>query len=194
MEKDDGWILSKAGNCLMPWDYSKDTESTPYGDTQSYERAAAWLKDCNTVEDWGCGRAYAKRFFEGQQYTGVDWAPGFADVVEDIALRKSSVDGILMRHVLEHVECPKWEDVLGNALLSSRKLALVVFTPFSLKRTHQIAWNDKEGVPDISFQYGELETNFLLNGKAWKFEDIKSNTQYGSERLFYVGKPCASEL
>lgn len=147
------------------------------GDDLSYRKAAEFLDD-GPVEDWGCGAAYAKRFFKCH-YTGIDGAPGFADKVADLRTYTSTTNGILVRHVLEHNL--EWERILVNALASARKVALVIFTPFGNK-TKQIAWNSGYEVPDISFRKEDLTRHFA----AYREETFKSVTQYGQETVFYI--------
>jgi len=161
------------------WVYGKEQFS--YGDDdQSYRKAAEFLDDAPLleVEDWGCGTAYAKRFFRCR-YVGVDQAPGFADRIADLRYYDTEAHGILLRHVLEHnVE---WPRILRNALKSADKLALVIFTPFA-ETTRQIAWNPGYNVPDISFRREDLTDHF----NSYKSETFSSSTQYGTETIFYV--------
>jgi hypothetical protein len=112
------------------WDYSADLESTRYGDEPSYQKAAKFLDGCGpVVEDWGCGTAYARKFFKKSRYIGVDGSPSrMTEVVADLRQYRSTPDGILMRHILEHnVE---WREILRNALQSFKhRMALVFFLP-----------------------------------------------------------------
>src|SRR5512143_667285 len=105
------------------WDYS-DTDPFPYGEETTYKIGMGLLAECERVEDWGCGTCWAKHYREGS-YTGIDWAPGFADVVADLRTYISDVDGIFMRAVLEHNT--DWGDILDNALVSAPHLVLVLF-------------------------------------------------------------------
>lgn len=148
-----------------------------YGDDASYLKAAAWLDD-GEVEDWGGGPGYAKQFFhhgyklvDGTRHDGVD-------VVTNLAIYRSNTHGILLRHVIEH--SMDWKLILGNAIASCQKLALVIFTPFG-DETRVIATNPN-GSPDISFSWNEL-TGML---GSYSSESIKSDTQYGGETIFYV--------
>jgi hypothetical protein len=161
------------------WDYSDRTVGS-YGCDTTYRKAAAFLDD-GPVEDWGCGRAYARGFFKNK-YVGVDGAPGLADKIADLTLYTSKVHGILMRHVLEHNE--NWKTILLNALASAeKKLALVIFTPFS-NVTHQMDWNVGYEVPDISFRKEDLTSVFI--SRKWSEETMKIETKYGIETIFYI--------
>lgn len=159
------------------WHYDGTRSPFPYGDDDlSYRKAAEFLGD-GPVEDWGCGTAWAKRFFSNG-YIGIDIAPGFADHIVDLRTYVSGVDGILLRHVLEHNW--EWKTILMNALHSANKVALVIFTPFS-EETKQIAWNPGYDVPDISFRREDLTSHF----RNFTAETFASKTQYGEETIFY---------
>lgn len=131
-----------------------------YGVTASYPAAAQWLDQPGwTVEDWGCGCAFARRFFALAQYVGIDGSQNeFADVCgEDLIERKSSPDGILMRHVLEHNE--RWPELLDNALRSFQKrLVIVFFIPFGPETKVINRSTDPKylGVPDIQFKREDI--------------------------------------
>ncbi len=140
------------------------------GDDTTYRKAAEFLND-GPVEDWGCGTCYAKQFFT-QPYTGIDGTADYADIVADLRRYQSNTHGILIRHVLEHNF--EWELILRNAIVSAKKLVLIVFTPFTEKtgpkNFHSI------GVPNISFCKEDLTQWFP------KFtEEI-----VGSETIFYI--------
>lgn len=164
--------------------WNNDTpQPVRYGDETSYAKAMEFLGDCPTVEDWGCGSGYARRFVSpGQTYVGIDGSKGpHCDKVADLRGYRSSADGILIRHVLEH--CWGWKRILENALASMRrKLALVVFTPFG-EETRQIAvnWSD---IPDLSFKKGEITGHFKAH--EWREITFASRTQYGRETIFFV--------
>jgi len=65
-------------------------------------------------------------------------------------------------------------------------MCLVLFTPMS-DETREIAWNEEIGVPDISFRHEDIVEAFGP-GVRYTFEDIKSDTGYGGERLYYLEK------
>lgn len=158
------------------WDYSKCEQFRYGGDDVTYRKASDFLGDC-AVEDWGCGTAWARQFFKN--YKGVDWAPGFADIVADLRTHKTQTDGILLRHVLEHNY--DWEKILQNALQSSKKLCLIIFTPFQ-ETTREIVFNHGVDVPDIGFKKEDL-TRFFPN---WTEETLQTATQYNTETIFYI--------
>lgn len=173
----DGW-----------WDGSPDS---PYalGEITTMRLAAEWLDEaCVHVEDWGCGSAYAKRFFVNASYRGVDGSGPKADVIADLREYTSSVDGVLMRHVLEHNY--EWRRVLENALRSAKKrLALIIFTP-RMPATQVLRWNAMRpdatiGVPDIGFAPFDLLTAI---GDGWAVRETshKTETVYGWERIMYA--------
>lgn len=160
-----------------------------YGDTLTYEKGFEFLKTCGTVEDWGCGTGGFKRFFKNSDvnYVGLDGSDTpFSDRKVDLVTYTSQVDGIFMRHVLEHNY--QWRSVLENALRSfGQKMCLVLFTPFSTE-TKEIAHNRGHGVdvPDISFRKEDLTD--LFGGIDWSIETFQTNTGYGVEHIFFLNK------
>lgn len=165
----------------------KNIGSFRYGNTITYQLAADFLRDIPEVEDWGCGTGGFKRLYKGK-YTGIDGSSNpFVDKVADLREYRSDVDGIIMRHVLEHNY--DWELILKNALASfQKKLCIVIFTPF-VERTGEIAHNKKFGVdvPDIAFNKEQIEAAFY--GLRWRGESHKTNTAYGIEHVYYIEKP-----
>ena len=180
---------------LGKWDrWYKDVKhigSFRYGNTVTYQLAADFLADVTEVEDWGCGTGGFKRLYKGK-YTGIDGSANpFVDKVVDLQTYRSNVDGIIMRHVLEHNYA--WKEVLAGAVSSFRKkFCLVLFTPFT-DTTQEIAHNKKYGVdtPDIAFNKADIEHFF--EGLKWRLEDnIKTKTGYGVEHVYYVEKKYES--
>lgn len=155
-----------------------------YGDTITYKKAAEFLADMEGVEDWGCGAAGFKRFYKGK-YLGVDGSKNpFVDKIVDLAEYKSEVDGILLRHVLEHNY--QWEKVLQNAVDSfQKKLCLILFTPF-VEETKEIAHNRQHGVdvPDLAFKREDIEK--LFDGTKFSSETLTTDTGYKVETIYYV--------
>lgn len=168
-----------------PW-YRFVTEEQPYGDTRTYELGAAYLADCERIEDWGCGKGWLRRYMARQRYRGIDASKTpFVDEIADLARYRSRVEGIFLRHVLEHDW--EWEEILRNAVSSfTKKLFVVIFTPFSEDGTKEIAYAFDMGVPDISFRYEDIVRNF--EGLEWRAETLETDTQYGTETVFYVEK------
>lgn len=175
------------------WDYSQVRAPKRYGnDNITYKKAMKFLADCKEVEDWGCGTAYARKFCR-TKYIGIDGSGSkFIDKVEDLKEYASDVEGILLRHVLEHNI--DWERVLENAIKSfHKKLVLVIFTPWQTK-TKRLAWNRKRSVcivgagsiPNIGFRKEDV-TKFF-EGMRCKEEALRTGTQYGIETIFYVKK------
>lgn len=185
------WVKMTSGSMLGKWDgwYKniKSQGSFRYGNTVTYQLAADFLADVAEVEDWGCGTGGFKRLYNGK-YIGVDGSANpFVDKVADLCTYRSSVDGIVMRHVLEHNY--DWADVLAGAVSSFRKkFCLVLFTPF-MDTTGEIAHNKKHGVdvPDIAFNKKDIERFF--EGLKWRLQDnIKTRTGYGVEHVYFVEK------
>lgn len=100
-----------------------------YGVEDSYPIGMKWLDDCKVVEDWGCALCHAKTYRKGD-YVGIDGTPGKADVIADLSTYKSNVEGVFMRHILEHN--PDWRAILANALGSfTKRMTLITFRPLT---------------------------------------------------------------
>ena len=169
-----------------------DIGSFRYGDTLTYTMGYEYLKNLDTIEDWGCGVGGFKRFFvneDANKYKGIDGSKTpFSDVQADLREYVSSVDGIFMRHVLEHNY--DWKMILENACQSfNKKMCLILFTPFS-DTTKEIAHNLKHGVdvPDLSFKKDDLTQVFEKHGITYEFVTIQSRTGYNVEYVVYLTK------
>lgn len=165
----------------------KSNYSFRYGNTITYQLAADFLADMAEVEDWGCGTGGFKRLYGGK-YIGVDGSTHpSVDKLVDLRTYRSNVDGIMMRHVLEHNY--DWEEVLAGAVSSfKKKFCLIIFTPF-MDTTREIAHNKQHGidVPDIAFCRKDIERFF--EGLKWRLQDnIKTRAHYRVEHVYYVEK------
>ena len=164
--------------------YAGVTEPAAYGDTFTYELAAAYLAGLDPVEDWGCGKGYFGTVFDGP-VIGVDGTETpFCSIVADLAAYRSDPAGIHMRHVLEHDR--RWPRLLDNLLASAReRFVLTIFTP-AVDQTREIGWTDALGVPDIAFHHADLEGP--MDAAGWEFErlHLTTATQYGGE-IVYLG-------
>jgi hypothetical protein len=161
-----------------------------YGDLTTYYMAASFLADCAAVEDWGCGAGGFSPFCRGE-YIGVDGSETpFASRIADLTRYRSEVDGLLLRHVLEHNY--NWPRIIEGAVASFRKkLCIVLFTPFS-DTTRELAHNRRRGVdaPDLSLATEEIEAHFP--GLTWVlFRDLATRTQYGVEHVYCVWRKAA---
>ena len=158
-----------------------------YDDSETYRLGAEWLVGpCATVEDWGCGRGWARQFFPSVSYVGVDGtASPHADVVADLREYRSQVDGIFMRHVLEHNV--DWRLVLDNALASARlRMTLVFFTPFAGEETY-LRGGGWVAVPDLAFTREQIAERIEAAGATFAYDDLDSpRTQYGVESLYRI--------
>jgi hypothetical protein len=167
---------------LGKWDrwYVDLDEPHSYGSTETYQIGAEFLADCDLVEDWGCGKGFMRTLIEPARYRGIDGSrTRFADTVADLAEYTSTVDGVFMRHVLEHDW--RWEQILTNAAASARrKLVVVLFTPLH-HTTNEIAWNEDPGVPDISFALDDLLG--VLDGFTVRVDHLVTATQYEVETV-----------
>ena len=167
--------------------YQGVTEKFSYGDEQTYRLGAQFLKGCKTIEDWGCGTCYFSNFLDSvTSYKGIDGSHSkFVTEIHDLVQYRPVIksDGIFMRHILENNY--QWREVLQNALDSFKdKMVLVLFTPINDTETKVITVNSELGVPDIAFNINDI-LEFL---KPFKFkrEEIRSDTQYGVEQIFYI--------
>ncbi len=168
-----------------PYGSYERADVPPIYGNETYEKPIAWLlEECESIEDWGCGYAYARRFAEGR-YKGIDGSPEaapYADEIHDLTTYKSDVDGIFIRHILEHNW--QWRNILENAIASFRKrMVLILFTPFS-KHTDPLTAN---ALIDLSFRREDI-TDYLA-GLDVTEEHLVTNTQYRQEHIFYVEKP-----
>ena len=172
---------------LGRWDrwYAGVTTPAPYGDVRSYQVGAAFLSDCALVEDWGCGRGWLRQYVRSQ-YRGIDGsASPFADSIADLCHHRSDVDGVFLRHVLEHNR--EWRSILTNALASvRRRCVIVLFTPLAAEEA-EMAWNADVGVPDLALPRPELES--ALSQYSWTAMTKASHTLYGEETIALISVP-----
>jgi len=171
----------------------EDIGSFRYSDTVTYQLGYDFLKDCSNIEDWGCGTGGFKRFFTNEnanKYIGIDGSiTPFSDIKADLTQYTSKVEGIFMRHILEHNY--EWKNILNNACKSfNKKMCLVLFTPFSENETKEIAHNLQHGVdvPDLSFNKNELIKIFTSYNIKYKLESVNTLTGYNIEHIFYLEK------
>lgn len=151
------------------------------------------------IEDWGCGYGgFKKLIAPHQQYIGVDGSrTPFADKFVDLTSYRSAPDGILLRHVLEHN--PRWFEILRNALSSFKKrMVIVIFTPF-VEETKIVgrypSWRGSaRGVDmlDIAFNKEEILREFG-DDVIWTESSVQSESQYGSEHIFFFRRPGEPE-
>lgn len=173
-----------------------DIGSFRYGDTITYKLGYEYLKFCDKIEDWGCGTGGFKRFFMNDylnKYIGIDGSKTpIADIKIDLTEYISNVDGIFMRHVLEHNY--EWKKILENACKSFiKKMCLVLFTPLNNEinnQTIEIAHNLKHGVdvPDLSLNKNELIQIFEKYNINYELKVIESQTSYNVENIFFLNK------
>jgi hypothetical protein len=161
-------------------------EPSPYADTETYRIGADWLRDCDRVEDWGCGRGWLRTLVDADRYFGIDGsASPHADLHADLTCYLSRTSGLFMRHVLEHNY--DWALILDNAVASfTERMALILFTPL-VDRTLPIAVNPDIGVPDIAFAEKDLLPHF--DGTLVERLDLTTSAQYGVETVYLLERP-----
>ncbi len=166
------------------WKYEGGKKPS-YGDDVSYRKGIAFLDGHGDIEDWGCGFCHARKFVTKSRYIGVDGSGRWAHKTVDLREYASNVSCVFMRHVLEHNV--DWKLILGNAVGSfGRRMVLIVFTPMA-ETTGVIATSSVETsipVPDISFKREDLTECFAH--LKYSEESLKTDTQYGTEHVFYI--------
>ena len=160
------------------WNYDGIPVPQRYGDETTYRLGFAMLDGCATVEDWGCGTAYGRRFCTGA-YKGIDGSPSqFTGTVADLREYRSEADGIFLRHVLEHNE--DWALILAGAVASfRRRLVVIIFTPFG-DETRVLG--APSPIPDISFRKADLTA--LMEPFLVAEKPVETGTWYGAETIF----------
>jgi hypothetical protein len=171
------------------WDAAHGTITDPvlYG-SSSYPVCAMLLAECDVVEDWGCGGG-GFTAWRTSGYVGVDSsASPYADVSDDLVDYRSDVDGVLLRHVLEHNW--GWEKILTNALGSfRRRLVVVVFTP-PVDETHLLHTEPDYGnAPTLAFRIFDLVDVVERAGLRAETSTVESpDTAYGIETFLVVDR------
>jgi hypothetical protein len=180
---------------LNKWDYSGCDEMC-FSDVnqESYKKAAEFLGD--TVEDWGCGTGWAKRYFKN--YRGIDGSlHRNVDEQVDLVTYTSKVDNILMRQVLEcNVE---WRKILENVKKSfQKKFCLVIYTPFVNKtrvgslhvpvKADNTRMDSSMAIPEINFNKQDILDCFPESEYRVREEEIKTTQGYGRDWVIYVEK------
>lgn len=159
-----------------------------YGDTVSYKKAAEFLEDCMTVEDWGVGAGGFLRY--RPDAVGIDGSTTHFAKKQNVDLKyyTSTCEGICMRHVLEHNY--SWDIILQNMLKSAtKKVVIVLFIPLSEGETTEIAHNSIHGidVPDLLINKQEfLNIIKSFKPKAIWTEKVETDTAYKIEELYYI--------
>lgn len=172
-------------NRWAPW-YTTATETLPYADTVTYQLGADWLLGLS-VEDRGCGYGWFKKLHKGD-YQGVDGTAIFGAKEADLRTYRNPVEGIYMRHVLEHNY--QWEPILTNALQDfTKRMALVLFTPMSSgEGVKEVTFFEPIGVPDLSMDEQMLSQMFAEHGVSSSYQDLQTSAAYGVERIYFLSK------
>jgi hypothetical protein len=175
---------------IKKWDnWYENLKEIPseWGNTPTFYLASEFLKDCLTVEDWGCGSGVFSKFCKNA--IGIDGSNSpfatkkFIDLTEYI----SDVEGIHLRHVLEHNY--EWQKILNNILKSARKkIVITMFIPFGDK-TQEIRHNKNIGVDVPSLLISKKEfTDIVEKYKPQKIEHkiFDTQTEYKKEEMVYI--------
>jgi hypothetical protein len=134
--------------------YEKASGPQRFGHDRSYRIAAAFLKDCATVQDWGCGACWLRQYVDDERYLGIDGSGPHAQLWMDLVDYRSECQGICLRHVLEHND--DWRAILANALASFRKRMVIVLSTGLADHDVELSFDDRIGVPDIALSRSEL--------------------------------------
>lgn len=160
-----------------------------YGDLTSYIEAANFLSSCSKVEDWGSGLGGFKLY--RPDAIGIDGSDGELDRKADLRYYTSKVEGVHLRHVLEHNW--EWQKITRNALSSATKKIVITFFIPLLKdeetKIIMVGRGENRGIPDIAIS--EKEFLEIIDEFKYKIENIErkfiySDTQYGCEEVFFI--------
>lgn len=154
-------------------------------DETTFKLAGDFLYELD-VEDWGCGTGWAKNYITGK-YTGVD-----ETITPAVSRHSYLVDyisdtpGLLIRHVLEHNN--HWQIILNNAIASfTKRMVLVLFTPFSIDDNEPRIIGHTGSIPDISLPRDRIIKAF--DELIWtSTENLITKTQYNIEHVFFLKK------
>jgi hypothetical protein len=184
-------VPNDSGSGAGRWNdaYKKATRDAPeaYGDVTTYGKGFEYMSGLH-IEDWGCGLGWMRKYVPPEHYVGVDGSnTPHADKVVDLCEYRSSVEGIFMRHVLEHNA--RWRDILRNAAASyTKRLVLVLFTPIQVetRRLTMYAFTPGVLIPDIGFAKEDILRE--LRPHVEREETLRTETHYGVEHIFYCQK------
>lgn len=171
--------MTQALRFVTPQGWVPALQHDSYGAPDTYRLAAAWLKDCASVDDWGGGTGYFGPWLPSScAYRVVD---GTLQVVEqrlaDLARFDEPSDGILLRHVLD--VNADWRAILLNALAAfRRRMVVVTFTPDAEEsRVVKV----KTGWPIIHFNPADLKQ---LMGRHLVRDEVVQTSH--PERIYYL--------
>ena len=170
-------------------DHYRDLQALePYGQDESYRLIAEWLSPCASIEDWGCGKGWLRRFIDEDAYRGIDGSCSpFADIVADLTTYTSKVEGIALRHVLEHSD--DWPDILANALESFEvRLCIVLFTPLTDETTVLMREPEYGDVPVISFALDDILAPIRASGCEVEEIETIAGSFYGVETIIRASR------
>lgn len=144
----------------------------------TYELGYKFLKNCNKIEDWGCGECVFKNFIKKDtiEYIGIDSSIEVnANITADLCHYTSNTEGILIRDLLEHN--PEWKTILHNACKSfTKKMFLISFQPVP-NELFDIICNNY----NISYKIETFESNALIYMHKTKIDLAFCTCFYGDD-------------
>lgn len=158
-----------------PYDFEQ------YATADTYRLAADWLKDCQTVADWGGGRGHFRSFLPPSvEYTLVDGTLQSTDqVLAELCDYRVPSAGILLRHVLDSTQA--FEPILQNALEAcQQRMVIVTFLdgPLTFPNSRKHGWTYWHTSPeDLRAAIG-----------PWLVRDEAVQTTH-AERVYYLQRP-----
>lgn len=180
--------VGKWDNWYQDFKTNNSPTSYKYGETLTYQVGADFLSDCATIEDWGVGGGGFLRFCPTA--IGIDGSdtPFAQKKHVDLCKYESSVEGVHMRHVLEHNY--EWEKVFTNALKSAtKKMCLTLFIPLATGETQELAHNLPHGVdvPDLSISKEKFDKILEKSKpKSVEIESFDTATGYNKEIVYKI--------
>ena len=169
--------------------YMKASGPVCFGGDRSYRIAGEFLKDCSRVEDWGAGTCWLRQYIAGE-YVGIDGSGPHVEVMADLVDYTSEVEGICLRHVLEHND--EWRAILTNALGSMRKRLVIILSVPLAETDTEVSFDESVGMPHISLCQKEL-MEMVMKLPPAKDAVRADITQIGTETYVFVSMDVEHE-
>ena len=169
------------------WQYG-NAEPCPDGDDVTYRKGMAFLDGHGTIEDWGAGTGYARRFVDPKRVPRRRRQPEPRRRPHRRPARAIARTPTASSCATSSSTIPDWRTILENALRSfRRRMVLVVFTPFAAE-THEIALvagHPRPGASARTIWWRHFE------GSTGARRRVETNTEYLREHVFYLERRSA---